>query len=201
MKIRNASLTALATLLIVPAAWAQAGSSTVAAAPGKVAVISLQQAISTTAEGRQASQELRAQFAPRQTALTNLGKQIQDLQQRLQAGATTLSDDEKSRLTRQINDLQRRGQRDQQALSDDGNEAEQDVVNTIGQKMIKVIDAYAKQNDFTVVMDDSVQNSPVVYFANQVDITEQIVKLYDQTYPVKPAPAAAHPAPSKPSQK
>lgn len=200
MKIRNVSLTTLAALLIMPAAWAQAASGASAAAAGKVAIISLQQAILSTAEGKQAAQELRTEFAPRQTALANLSKQIQDLQQHAQAGATTLSDDEKNRLTRQINDLERRGQRDQQALSDDSNEAEQDAVNAIGQKMMKVVETYAKQNGFGVVIDDSAQNSPVIYRADQIDITEQIVKLYDQTYPVKAAPAAAHPAPSKPSQ-
>jgi outer membrane protein len=201
MKIRNASLAALAALLVIPAAWAQAGSAgTSAPASDKVAIISLQQAILGTAEGKQASQQLRTEFAPRQAALTNLGKQIQDLQQHLQAGATTLSDDEKNKLTRQISDLERRGQRDQQALSDDSNEAEQDAVNTIGQKMLKVVETYARQNGFGVVIDDSAQNSPIIYRADQVDITEQIVKLYDQTYPVKPAPAAARPAASKPSQ-
>ncbi|HEV2289068.1 MAG TPA: OmpH family outer membrane protein [Candidatus Acidoferrales bacterium] len=199
MKIRKASLTAIAALLILPAAWAQAGSGASAAAPGKIAIISLQQAIMSTAEGKQATQQLRAEFSPRQTALANLSKQIQDLQQHLQAGATTLSEDEKGKLNRQISDLQRRGQRDQQALSDDSNEAEQDAVNTIGQKMMTVVETYAKQNGFGVVIDDSMQNSPVIYRADQVDITEQIVKLYDQTYPVKPAAAAAHPAPSKPS--
>jgi len=201
MKIRNASLAALAALLVIPAAWAQAGSAgTSAPASDKVAIISLQQAILGTAEGKQASQQLRTEFAPPQAALTNLGKQIQDLQQHLQAGATTLSDDEKNKLTRQISDLERRGQRDQQALSDDSNEAEQDAVNTIGQKMLKVVETYARQNGFGVVIDDSAQNSPIIYRADQVDITEQIVKLYDQTYPVKPAPAAARPAASKPSQ-
>jgi hypothetical protein len=44
---------------------------------------------------------------------------------------------------------------------------------------------YAPSNGYGAVLDDSSQSTPVMYAAT--DITEQIVKLYDQTYPVKNA--------------
>ncbi|MHB8526403.1 MAG: OmpH/Skp family outer membrane protein [Candidatus Acidiferrales bacterium] len=202
MKIRNAGMAGLAMLLIVPAAWAQTRASAPAAGTGKIAVINLQGAIAGTAEGKQASQELRAQFAPRQAELANLRKQIADLQQRLQAGATTLSDDEKARLASQGNILTRRFQREQQDLQDDGNDAQQLAINRIGQKMLTVLDKFARQNGYGIILDDgtSAQTAPVVlYSANQVDVTQQIIKLYDEAYPVKAAaPAAAHPRTSKP---
>ncbi|HEV2315256.1 MAG TPA: OmpH family outer membrane protein [Candidatus Acidoferrales bacterium] len=205
MKIRNAGMAALAALLIVPAAWAQAESTAPAAATGKIAVINLQAAIAGTAEGKQASKELQAQFASRQTELENLRKQISDLQQRLQAGQTTLSDEEKARLASQGNILTRKFQREQQDLQDDGNDAQQLAINRIGQKMMTVLDKFAKQNGVNLILDDgtSAQSAPVVlYSANQVDVTQQIIKLYDTAYPVKPsAPAASRPGASKPSQK
>lgn len=202
MKIRNAGMAGLAMLLIVPAVWAQAASSAPAAANGKIAVINLQGAIAGTAEGKQAFQQLQAQFAARRTELENLRKQIADLQQRLQAGATTLSDDEKARLASQGNILTRRFQREQQDLQDDGNDAQQLVINRIGQKMLTVLDKFAKENGYGLILDDgsSAQSVPVVlYSANQVDVTQQIIKLYDQAYPAKaPAPAAARPVAPKP---
>jgi len=205
MKIRNTCLAALAALVIIPAAWAQAGSSAPSAATGKIAVISLQGAIAGTEEGKQASKELQAQFAPRQAEIANLGKQIQALQQRLQAGQTTLSDEEKAHLTREINELTRKGQREQQDLSDDGNEAQQEAINNIGQKMLAILDKFAKQNGYGIILDNgsSAQSAPVVlYSANQVDVTQQIIKLYDAAYPVKAAaPAATHPGAAKPSHK
>jgi outer membrane protein len=194
MRIRNAVLAAMAGLMAVPALWAQTGTSKDTPAPSKIAVINLQLAIGSTAEGKQASQEIRAQFAPRTTELQNLQKQIEGIQQRLQAGATTLSDDEKARLTQEGNLLGRRYQREQQDLQDDGQDANQTAVNKIGQKMMSVLDKFAKENGYGVVIDESAQNTPVVYAADQVDITQQIIKLYDNAYPVK----AAAPAPSKP---
>lgn len=195
MKTRNTVLAGLATLLAAPALWAQAGATAAAPAPNKIAVISLQAAILGTAEGKQASDEIRTQFAPRQTELQNLQKQIEDIQRRAQTGTNTLSEEEKTRLSQEYNTLSRRYQRMSQDLQDDGSDANQAAVNKIGQKMMGVLDKFAKANGYGVVIDESAQNTPVVYAANQVDITQQIVKLYDEAYPVK----TAAPAPSKPS--
>jgi len=201
MKTRNIVLAGLAALLAAPSVWAQAGAAPAAPAPSKIAVISLQAAILGTAEGKQASEEIRTQFAPRQTELQNLQKQIEDIQRQAQAGTNTLSDEAKARLQQQYTTLSRRYQRETQDLQDDGSDANQAAVNKIGQKMMAILDKFAKANGYGVVIDESAQNTPVVYAANQVDITQQIIKLYDDAYPVKTAAPAAKPGAgaSKPS--
>lgn len=191
MKMRLA-VPALAVLFMVPTVWGQAGSSASTSAPMKVGVINVQVAITSTLEGKQAAAELQSQFAPRQTDLDNLRKQIEDVQTRLRTGQTTLSDDEKARLTREGDQMTRAYQRKQQDSQDDFNEAQREVVDRIGRKMIDVLDKYSKENGFGVVFDTSAQSSPVVYAANQIDVTQYIIRLYDQEYPVK---AAASPAP------
>lgn len=201
MKVRYLLLTALAVLLVIPAAWAQAGSAT-SGPSGKVAVISLQEAITGTTEGKQASQQLQAQFAPRRSEVQSIGKQIQDIQQRLQTGANTLSAEEQARLNREGTELQRRGQRDEQDLEQDMQDASQDAINRIGQKMMPLVKKYAQQNGYGVVIDTSSQNTPVIYSSEQMDITQQIIRLYDEAYPAKAAtPPAAHPGTNKPSQR
>lgn len=200
MKVRYSLLTALAALLVIPAAWAQ--SAPTSEAPSKVAVISLTEAVSGTAEGKQASQQIQAQFAPRQNELGGLSKQVQDITQRLQTGANTLSEEEKGRLQRQGTELQRRGQREEQDLQQDMQDAEQDAINRIGQKLMPIVTKYAQQNGYGVVIDTSTQNTPVIYSATQIDITKSIIKLYDDAYPVKAAtPPAAHPGTKPSSQK
>ena len=194
MKIR-AALPVVAALLITPAVWAQAGA---AASPSeKVGVISIQAAIAGTAEGKQAVAQLQSQFAPRTSELQNMQKQIEDVRARLQAGETTLSDEEKARLTREGDQLTRSFQRKQQEFQDDSNDAQQDLINRIGRKMIEVLDKYAKDNGYSVVLDTSSQQTPVIYASNQVDVTQEIVRLYDQSYPVKAGSAST--TPSKPA--
>ena len=96
MKIR-AVVPVIAALLITPSVWAQAA----APAAGKFGVINIQAAIASTAEGKQAAAELQSQFTPRMNELQNLQKQIEDVRNRLQAGQSTLSDEEKARLQRE----------------------------------------------------------------------------------------------------
>ena len=69
--------------------------------------------------------------------------------------------------------------------------------------MVDVLDRFARENGFSVVLDTSGQNSPILYASNQVDVTQDIIRLYDQQYPVKTGgtapPAAAKPAATKPA--
>jgi outer membrane protein len=200
--IRTAALAA-ACLLGSAAVRAQSAPAAGSASTGKVGVINARQAIVSTAEGKQASAELQSQFAPRTGDLENIGKQISDLRQRLDAGQKTLSDEEKVRLQKQIDLLTRQGQRKQDEYQEDVNAAQADVIDRIGRKMIDVLERYGRENGYVTILDTSAQQSPVLYFSNQIDVTQDIVRLYDQAYPVKggtttPAKAVTKPAAQTP---
>ena len=100
----------------------------------KFGVINVQAAVQSTAEGKLAGAELQSQFAPRQTELQNMQKQITDDEARLRAGQTTLSDDEKARLAREYDTLNRSFQRKTQDAQDDFNQAQPDDRNGERQK-------------------------------------------------------------------
>ena len=192
MKIRLA-VPALAAFLMVPAVWAQTGGAA-AAGVEKVGVIDVQVAITSTSEGKQAAAELQSQFAPRQSELTNMQKQMEDIQTRMRTGQTTLSDDEKARLAREGDQLQRSYQRKSQDAQDDFNEAQREIVDRIGRKMIDVLSKYSRDNGYSVILDRSGQSSPVIFAANSVDVTQEIIRLYDQTYPAKSGTTTRPPA-------
>lgn len=197
MKARYA-IPALAALLLVPAARIQAQGTAAApeAAGTRVGTMNVRQAIVTTAEGKQASAELQSQFAPRQTELENLRKQVEEAQNRLRQGDRTLSDDEKNRLARQIDTWTRQFQRKQEDLQEDLNAAQNEIVERIGQKMIEVLERYARENGYSVILDVSAQTTPVLFAAPQANITQDIIRLYDQANPVKSTPAT--PAQTRP---
>src|SRR5271165_606943 len=195
MKIRWA-VPALAMFLAAPAMWAQSSGAS-ASAPTKVGVINVQVAITSTAAGKQAAAELQSKFAPRQAELENMRKQMDDIQNRMRMGQTTLSDDEKARLARQGDQLNRSYQRKQQEAQDDFNDEQQDVVNRIGRQMVAVLDKFSKENGFAVVLDTSGQQTPVVFAANQIDMTQDIIRLFDEANPVKAAASTPKPAAPK----
>jgi hypothetical protein len=64
--------------------------------------------------------------------------------------------------------------------------------------MIDVLDKYAKGNSYTVILDTSSQTPLVLFASNQLDVTQEVIRLYDQTYPVKSA-STTKPAPAKPA--
>jgi outer membrane protein len=188
---------ALAIIFLAPLAGVRAQSTGAAtSAPSKIAVLNVRNAIVATAEGKQAQAQLQSQFAPKQNELQSTQKQVEDIQRRLSEGARTLSDEEKGKLQRQGELLTRRLQRDNDGLTEELNAAQGEIIDGIGRKMLDVLDRYARENGYVAVLDTSAQGSPVIYGSSQADITQDVVRLYDQAYPIKAGtPAAAAPAP------
>ena len=199
--LRTAAVVA-ACVLGASVARAQGGAAAApgAAAAGKVGVINVRQAIVSTSEGKQASAELQSQFAPRQNELEGLNKQINELRQRLDTGQGKLNPDESARLQRQGETMARQLQRKQDEYQEDVNAAQADVFDRIGRKMVDVLDRYARENGYVVVLDSSAQNTPILFASTNIDVTQDIVRLFDQAYPVKgggaAAPAATTPKPA-----
>jgi outer membrane protein len=195
------SWAALALLCVAPVTGvrAQAGAAA-SAGPVKIAVMNVRNAIVATAEGKQAQAQLQSQFAPKQNELQGMQKQIEELQTKLTQGQRTLSTDEQAKMQRDGEMLQRRLQRGTDDLNEELQAAQGEIVDTIGRKMLEVLDRYSRENGFTVVLDTSAQGSAVVYGSSQSDITQEIVRLYDQAYPLKAgAPAASAPAAPRPA--
>jgi len=188
--IRMAALV-VACLLGTAIVSAQGVTAPGSSSGAKVAVINIRLAIGSTAEGKQATAELQSQFAPRQNELENLNKQINDLRQQLAANQTTWSDEQKAKAQTQGQRMTAKLDRMNNELNEDAQAAQSDVVDRIGRKMMDVLDRYARENGYGVVVDTSAQGSPVLYASPSIDITQDIIKLYDQAYPLK---AAATPA-------
>jgi outer membrane protein len=78
------------------------------------------------------------------------------------------------------------------------NAEQADVIDRIGRKMVDVLDRFARENGYITVLDTSSQGQVVVYASAQIDITQDIIRLYDQAYPVKGAVPTAQPRPPAP---
>jgi Skp family chaperone for outer membrane proteins len=203
MRILSSVLMALCGFGMTPS-WAQSKPENGGEVGARVAAINMRAAIANTSEGKQAAAQLETQFLARRKEMEDLNKKINDLQQRLTVGATTLSDEEKQRLALEGQRLARQLERKQSEFQEDLNDAQSDVVSRIGRRMVEVLGKYAPSNGYGAVLDDSSQSTPVMYAST--DITEEVVKLYDQTYPVKSGAGTADPKTTtkpaaKPSEK
>ncbi len=184
-------------MLTAAGAAAQTGTTPPTAAANKVGVVDIRQAIQATAEGKLAAAELQSQFSPRQSELENMQKSLEDLQNRLNAGARTLSDDERVRLQRQGERQASQFKRKQEEVQEDITAAQQDVFDRMGRKMVDVISRFARENGYGVILDASTACG--VYCSNQLDVTQDIIRLYDQANPVKAGAAGTTPAQPRPA--
>lgn len=156
-------------------------------APTRVAVINLQQAIGNTNEGKEAVANLQKKYAPRTQELQQEDKEISALQDQLQNQSSMLSDQERYNLERKLADKQRHFKEAQDDYQYDSQADEQDAIRGIGQKMLKLITRYAQQHNYALVIGAGEQQAPVYYVAKAVNITQDIVNLYNTTYPVSSA--------------
>ncbi len=177
-------------------------------APTKIAVIQVQTAILSTKDGQKSAGELQAKFAPKKAELDKKQADIQAMQDQLKKGQATMSEDTRTKLMRDIDTANTRLQRETQDAQTDLDEEQSKVMQVLGGKMMAVVEKYAQQNGIAMVIDVSNPQTPVLWAAQAIDITQDIVKLYDQANPAAsaagtpakppaPAPAVAPPAAKK----
>ncbi len=169
------------------------------AAPTKVGIINIQQAILATQDGKKAVSELEQKFAPTKAQIDKMQNDVLQVEDKLKKGAQTLSDDARQQLMR---DRDQKSTALKRATEDAQAEAEQEqgrLMNTLFQRIMQVITKYGNDNGYAIIIDVSSQQTPVMYAANGIDVTKEIVDLYDKNAPSAPAPAAKAPGTSTPA--
>jgi outer membrane protein len=159
--------------------------------PTKVGTIFGQNAITSTQEGQKASAALTVKFAPKREEYNRKQTELQALQDQLRKGQTTLSSEAHDKLAQSIEaktrELKRLGEDSQDALEQD----EGAMMQQLSDKMVAVLRDYATRNGYAVIIDVSLPNGPVLWASPSIDITNEIVKLYDKAHPVPATPTAA----------
>jgi len=193
MKIRSVVLVGC---LLTGALWAAQPTPTPAPAASaeatRVGVINVRAAILSTQEGKAGIAQMESRFGPKRQQLQDEQKQVQTMQQQLQQGANTLSADARAQLQDNAQRAERRLEEDTSDAQTDFENAGNQLVAQIMQKMMPLLQSYATEHGFAVILDSSVpgQQNPLLYASENTNIGPDIVKLYDQKYPVPNAPAS-----------
>ena len=186
MVMRSSLITAV-LMFVAAGAYAQQG-------PTKVGVISVQGAIVGTKDGQKAAQQLDTKFGPRKKDFDARQNEVVQLQDQYNKGGALMSEDKRQQLARDIDEKKKRLERDTQDANEELQSEQQRVLQGLGQRMMAVIEKYAKDNGYTLILDVSNPNTPVLYASSAIDITQDIVQLYDKNS-ANGAPATAPAAP------
>jgi outer membrane protein len=157
----------------------------------KVGVINMQAAIVNTKDGQKAASELETKAAPKKKELEQKQNEINGLQDQLNKGQNTLSDATKNEIYKNIEQKKKSLQRDVEDAQAEFEQDQNKVVQQLGQKIYAVMEKYARDNGFTMVVDVNPQQSPVLYASPSIDITKEVIELYDKSTASASAPAPA----------
>jgi outer membrane protein len=196
--MRKASFFVLIASILPAAAFAQAPAA--GPAPGRVAVVDFQRAVTDNSEGKKAQEKFMATFTAKQKEFEEKQKAMTEAQNKLQTGDKALSDAAKADLAKQIDkmntDLQRMNDDAQKDLAD----LQQQLFRPIADKVQEALKSYSNENGFAVVFDTSSQSSPIIYNQDLADITTEIIRRVDAVAAKAPAaPAASAPKPAAPA--
>lgn len=147
----------------------------------KVGFVNSQEILSGTAEGKAKLGELDQFWAGKQKEFDTRNQEITTLQQNIMAQQRTLDAESLAKMQRDLEQKQTELRRFQEDSRSEGNQRQEEILQAISQKVQVIIEEYAKNNSFAVIF---VIDQSQAYVNPKLDVTAEIIKLYDERYPV-----------------
>jgi outer membrane protein len=190
------ALSAAAQTLPAPVAPAAAP-----AGPAKIALIAFQPVVQRTNEFQRNLADLEKKFAPREAQLKALDEEVAALTKKLQEQGSVLSDTERASIAKSAEEKKKKLDRDAEDLKNDGGQEMQEMLISVAGKVSDVMIAYAQQQGFTMVLDESQQQVQILLWADgSADISKAVLDAYNvkSGVPAPPPPPAATAKPTAP---
>jgi outer membrane protein len=183
------ALNAAAQTLPAPAPAAPAG-------PAKIAVIQFQAAVAQTNEGQRNFADLQKKFGPKREELRTLNEEVGTLTKELQTQGDKLSDEVRATKVKTLDEKKKKLQREAEDAENDFKSESQEIFNGLASKVYEVLLSYAQQQGYTIVLDVSQEQNPVLFASPSSNISKAVIDAYNvkSGVPAPPAQAAA-PAP------
>ncbi len=185
----------LAGVLLATAAQAQQAPAQApqgGVAPTKIAFVLVQRALAGTDEGKARLKDLDTWAQPRQDELARLDKEINDLKGEIINRQGVATEDALADLNRKLVSKQREFEDKQRTVKRDFEAKRQNLLKELGGRLQDVINKYADENRYMAVF--IINPEQLAYLAPSADITDTVIKLYNERYP---GTAAASAAPAK----
>jgi outer membrane protein len=151
----------------------------VAAAQTKVGIVNSQKAMVDTAELKKAQLDMEAKYKPRIDQMTQIQKDLANLQSQLQSGK--LNQQGQADVTAQGQRKERDLQRIQQDVQEEQDRDRNDILGRILGRMKDVVTKLAEAKGLDVVIDAA----NTFYYKPALDLTAEATAAYDKTYPAK----------------
>ena len=160
-------------------------------AQGKLGLLNVMRVMAECTEGKQTLGEFQKKVEAKKTELEKKNAEIQELQRQLQSQARTLNEESRAALAKSIEIKTTDMQRSQDDAQKEFGALQSEILGRLGNKIAPVVQQFAKDNAFAIVVDSSNQNSQVIYFDPAIDVTDEIIKKVDASLAAAPTPVPA----------
>jgi outer membrane protein len=167
--------------------------------PTKVGVIQVQAALTGTKDGQKAVADYQGRIAPRVKEMERKRAEIQELQDKLSKGGNAMAQAAKDELARNIDVKTKSYNRDMEDAQAEAQTEQTKMLEELSGKMQVVIGKYCEANGYTVLLDVSNQNTNVIWINMAIDVTKDIIDLYDKMNPGGPTTKPTAAPPTKPT--
>ena len=169
MKRSLALAITLASGIALSAAAQTPAAPAAPAGPAKIAVIAFQAAVGQTNEFQRNFADLQKKYEPKRAELKTLNDEIETLTKQLQAQGDKLSEQERASRAKSVDDKTKQLKRSAEDAQNDFQTEMQEMYNGVASKVYDVLSSYAQQQGFTLVLDVSQQQNPVLYASEAHD--------------------------------
>jgi outer membrane protein len=176
----------------------------------RVAIIAFEAAVVNTNEGKKVFADLQKKYEPKKATLDALAAEVDSLKKQVQALPANTPDDERASRLKAIDTKEKQLQRDGEDATNAYQSDVQEGMAKIAQKLGATAVKYCQDNGFTLMLNESAGQqqapSPILWFAQQTDITEAVVNAYNLSSgvaappPSAPAPRRSAPATTAPKK-
>ncbi len=150
------------------------------AATQTIVMVSFNDVVLHTSEAQKALSALQTKFDSRQTQLQALNDEVEALRKKIEVTNEKASDAEKVTSAETLQRKEKQLQRQADDFRQDSQAESQQVFQRIAQKVFAFLQTYAQQHSYSAIIERGTDASPVVwYVADNMDITEQVIKAYD----------------------
>jgi outer membrane protein len=178
---------ALAGSLLAPARSAQAAPAAPAAAPAaaagaaggalRVAVIDTEKILLSSVAGKKAIAELKKIQEQKEAELRGRQQEIKDLQDKLAQGRLSLAQDKLAEMAKTLEDKEISLRRLSDDASRDLNKKKDDLLGSIDEKVMPVINQIGKEQGYTMIFRKF--ESGLIYADDAIDITGSVIQRLD----------------------
>jgi len=156
----------------------------------KIGVINVERLVQESALGKEAFNRVKRLNDQKKEEADKLSKELRDMEQKLADQGSSLADDKRESLQKTYQEKAIAFKRFQDDANRDLETAQKKELADLEKRVFPVINQVGKEKGFTIILNKF--QSGLVYADDSVDITDEVLKVFNTTVAVpKPAAAAA----------